>query len=249
MKTSVMLVTAIVAGLFITATANAQDDDRKSMITTEQFVEKVRDMKVPGFSGRPQFETDIEGEFQAAFIQGNDILLITLAARRVSPTWSGSPYKLDGKDAEYVLISSMGGMGTLAIDLPETYSVLTIGSNKIKDKATLEQVARQTGLMEIAPASVAWPVIVPEEYRLKGVLMEVSQGPDNYVGLQYMVSADIVPSSELKESFIALVNKYGDQGGFMNFPNGIILSFGGGVDNIDEWFAEKDLVSFIYYIP
>ncbi len=247
MKKSKLLLLATI-GLLITATTIAQDYERKSMVTVEQFVERVSSMSIPGFSGRPQFETDEEDEFQAAFLQGNDILLITLAARRVSPTWSASPYKLDGKDAEYVSIS---GMGTLVIDLPETYSMLSIGSTKIKDKSTLEQIARQTGLMEITPASlsVAWPASVPEEYRLKGVLMEASEGPDHYAGLRYMVSATIISSSELKESLIALANKYGDQGGFMRFPNGIFLNFPGEIESIDEWWGENEFVSFTYYIP
>jgi len=246
MKKSTMLVLAVLVVLLITATTNAQEYERKSMITPEQFVEKVRGMNIPGFSGRPEFETDEEDEFQAAFLQGNDVLLITLEARHRPPTWSASPYKLDGKDAEYV---SMGGMGTLVVDLPETYSVLTIGSNKIKDKATLEQIARQTGLMQIAPVSVAWPASVPEEYRLKGVLLEASQGPDHYAGLKYMVSASIISGSQLKESLIALANKYGDEGGFMRFPNGIILNYSGEIENIDEWCRENDVVSFTYYIP
>ncbi len=243
MKRICTLVLLFAMGISMTA----QDYERKSMITPEQFIEKVRGMNIPGFSGRPQFETDEEDEFQAAFMQGGNILLITLNARHRPPTWSASTYKLDGKDAEYVFRS---GMGTLAIDLPETYSVLTIGSNKIKDKADLEQIARQTGLMQIAPVSVAWPASVREEYRLKGVLLEASQGPDHYVGLRYMVQATLQMSSQVKESLLELMDRYEDQGDFLQFPDGTILNYPfSDIESIDEMYGENVKITFTYYIP
>jgi hypothetical protein len=247
MKKSNMLMLTVLAALLITATTNAQDYEPKSLITPEQFIEKVRGMNIPGFSGRLQFETDEEDEFQAAFSQGGEIVIITLNARHRPPTWSVSPYKLDGKDAEYVF---RNGMGTLAIDLPETYSVLTIGSNKIKDKAGLEQIARQTGLMQIAPVSVAWPASIREEYRLKGVLLEASQGPDHYVGLRYMVKATLQMSAQVLESLLELMDRYEDQGDFLQFPDGTILNYPfSDIESIDEMYGENEKITFTYYVP
>ena len=106
---------------------SAQEYGRKSLITTDQFEKNVRGLSIPGFSGRPQFETDEEDEFQAAYVQGNDVFMIKIEARHYPPGWSTSPYKLDGKDAEFGL---MGQLAMLIIDLPETYSVLTLASTK-----------------------------------------------------------------------------------------------------------------------
>ncbi len=244
-----MLALAVLAVLLITATTNAQDYERKSMITPEQFVEKVSGMNIPGFSGMPEYETDEEDEFQAAFLQGNDVLIITLEARHRPPTWSASPYKLDGKDAEYV---SMGGMGSLVVDLPETYSVLTIGSNKIKDKASLERIARETGLMQIASVSVAWPASVPEEYRLKGTLLEASEGEDFDTGVfSYQVRVTMVMSPLLKQSLNDLLRKFdGSEEMFVQFPDGTILNFPfHSIDEIDDDYPKDALIKFVYYIP
>jgi len=244
-----MLALAVLAVLLITSTTNAQDDERKSMITPEQFVEKVSGMKIPGFSGRPEIETDVDDEFQATFLHGHDVVIIKLESRRVSPTWSASPYKLDGKDAEYV---SMGGMGSLVVDLPETYSVLTIGSNKVQDKASLERIARETGLMQIAPASVAWPASVPEEYRIEGTLLEASEGEDFDTGaFSYQVRVTMVMSPLLKQSLNNLLGKFdGSEEVFVQFPDGTILNFPfHSIDEIDDDYPKDALIKFVYYIP
>jgi hypothetical protein len=247
MKKSNMLMLTVLAALLITATTNAQDYEPKSLITPEQFIEKVRGMNIPGFSGRLQFETDEEDEFQAAFSQGGEIVIITLNARHRPPTWSVSPYKLDGKDAEYVF---RNGMGTLAIDLPETYSVLTIGSNKIKDKAGLERIARETGFMRIAPESAGWPTRIPADYRLKGVLLEVTEGRDYDADFSYQVRATLIMSKQVLESLMELMGKYEDEGDFLRFPDGTILNYPfSEIESIDEMYGENEKITFTYYIP
>jgi hypothetical protein len=248
MKKTTIYVIAIIAGLIVSSSAKAQDFDRKSLITFEQFKEKVSGVSVPGFSGRPQIENEEdEGIFQAAFLKGNDMFLIKIEARHYSPGWTASPYKLDGKNAEFGL---MAQLAMLLVDLPETYSVLTLVSNKIKDKATLEGVALETGFLQMAAESAGWPSHIPADYRLKGALLEATEGKDYDAGFSYQVRAKLIMSDQLKQSLLQLVNTYEDEGDFLRFPNGIILNYPfSDIESMDEMYNEHDVITFTYYIP
>lgn len=249
MKKTTIYVIAIIAGLIVSSSAKAQDFDRKSLITFEQFKEKVSGVNVPGFSGRPQIENEEdEGIFQAAFIKGNDMFLIKIEARHYSPGWTASPYKLEGKNAEFGLTAQLA---MLIVDLPETYSVLTLVSNKIKDKATLEGIALETGFLQMAAESAGWPSSIPADYRLKGVLLEASEVEDLDTGVfSYQVRAKLIMSDQLKQSLLQLVNTYEDEGDFLRFPNGIILNYPfSDIESMDEMYNEHDVITFTYYIP
>lgn len=119
-------------------------------ITYKQFVQKVRALKIPGFSGSPRTDQYPDGSaYEARFKRGEEGTSILLMANK-EPDWFGEPYKLDGKNAQYL---DHGGMSTITIYLPDIQAVLFIGSTTILDKAGLEQIALQTGLMQISPGS------------------------------------------------------------------------------------------------
>lgn len=249
MKLSTIIILPIIAVLLLSGNAKSQDFERKSLITFKQFTEKVSVLKIQGFSGKPQFESDDdEGEYSAYFIQGGESVVIKLEARHYPPAWTTGRYKLDGKDAEY---GSLPNMGILTVDLPDTYSILNIGSTRIRDKAALEQIARQTGLMQITPVSAAWPVQIPDAYRLSGVLLETSAGSGSDAdGFSNQISVTLIMSRQLKYSLIEMAEKYTDEGDFLRFPNGMILNYPfSEIESIDEMYRDNDELTFIYYIP
>lgn len=226
--------------------AMAQDHDREILISSEQFETQVRTLRIPGFSGRPLFEHEEEG-YQAVFMQGNEVFVINLEARHYPPTWMGSPIQLDGLQAEFTV---MGGMGMLIIDLPAAYAVLSLVSNKLTEQSALERIARETGFLGAAPASEPWPSRIPAAYRLRGVLLEASEGRDYDAGFSYQVRVSLVMGSELRASLMEMVARYGDEGGFLNLPNGMILNLPfSDLEDMDDLYVDHDLVQFIYYIP
>ncbi len=234
--------------LALVVSVTAQDYDRKSLITFEQFKDKVSGLSIPGFSGRPQFDDGIEDELEAVFMQGNDIFMIKTEARRYPPVWKDTPYQFDGKDAEFMVL---GNLGMLLIDLPETYTVLSLASTRIKDQATLEKIAHETGLMAIVPHTVVWPARIPADYRLAGTLLNAADndGSDtDYFSREVRVT--LIMSPQLKESLVHMANKYGDEGNFLRFPNGMILNYPfSDIEEMEERYQEYDEISFTYYIP
>lgn len=234
--------------LALVISVTAQDYDRQSMISFEQFREKVSGINIPGFNTRPQFDDELDDELSAVFVQGNDIFLIKTEARRYPPVWMDAPFDFDGKEAEFVVV---GNMGMLMIDLPETYTVLTLASTRIKDQATLEKIARETGLMAIAPGSAAWPARIPADYRLAGTLLEAADSDGSDTGyFSGEVRVTLIMSPQLKESLMQMANKYDDEGNFLRFPNGIILNYPfSDIEDMDEMYSEYDEIRFTYYIP
>lgn len=233
--------------LAFTVSLQAMNTDRESLISWEHFKEQVSDLNIPGFSARPQFENDDIDGFQAVYMQGNDLFLIQLEARDYQPVYSGTPYKLDGKDAEFMV---MGQLGMLMVDLPESYSILTLASNKIKDQSAMEKIARETGLLEFTPASMEWPARIPADYRLRGVLIDASEGRDYDAGFSYQVRVTLMMSRQVRESLTEMAGRYSDEGDFLRFPNGIILNYPfSELESIDEMYGEHDEIRFLYYIP
>lgn len=234
--------------LALIMSVSAQNYDRELLITFEQFKEKVSSVNIPGFSGKPQFDDELDDEYQAAFIQGSDVFMITIEARHNPPVWMGSPYDLEGKSAEFVV---MGNLGMLMIDLPEVFSTLTLASTKIKEKSTLERIARDTGLMDIKPASIAWPSSIPVDYRLSGTLLEAfdSSGSDAD-GFSREVRVTLIMSNELKLSLTEMAARFVDEGNFLRFPNGIILNYPfSDIEDLDDMYSDYDEIRFLYYVP
>ena len=227
---------------------SAQNNERKSAITFEQFKDKISGISIPGFLAKPQIEEEEdEDTFQATFTKGKDLFIVKIEARHYPPGWTGAPYKLNGKNAEF---GTVGQLAMLIIDLPETYSVLTLISNNIKDKATFENIAIKTGFMNMAQESAPWPLRIPVDYRLNGVLLESSESKDCDAGFSFQVKVEMVMCDMLKQSLIKMANKYENQGDFLRFPNGIILNFSfSEIDSIDDMYKNNDIISFIYYIP
>ncbi len=234
--------------LAMVVSVTAQDYDRASLISFEQFEEQVIGLNISGFSGRPQFDDEEEGIFQAYFLDGDDVFMIKIEARHSPPVWMGSPYEFDGNIAEFMIISNMG---MLIIDLPETYSVLALASTRIKDKAFLERIARETGLMKISPALAEWPSSIPAEYRMAGALLNaVDASGSDTDGFSREVRVTLIMSNELKLSLREMAQRYGDEGNFLPFPNGIILNYPfSDIDDMEDMFSDNDEVRFVYYIP
>ena len=243
MKKIILLITM----LALTVSLQAMSTDRESLVSWEHFKELVRDLSIPGFSARPQFENDDMDGFQAVYMQGNDLFMVKLKARNYQPGFSGTPYKLEGKEAEFMV---MGQLGMLMVDLPESHSILTLASNKVKDQSAMEKIARETGLLEFTPASMDWPARIPSDYRLRGVLIDASEGRDYDAGFSYQVRVTLMMSSQVKESLVEMAGRYSDEGDFLRFPNGIILNYPfSELDSIDEMYGDNDEITFIYYTP
>jgi hypothetical protein len=137
--------------LYLNEKIDYQEVENDSSGLYEQFVEKIRTLNIPGFSGLPEIDQYPDGSgYTASFMKDGEGSNIMLVERPPKPDWWGEPYKLDGKDAQYI---DHGGLSTITIDLTEIQSMLIISSTTILDKATLEQIARQTGLMQISPVS------------------------------------------------------------------------------------------------
>lgn len=93
-------------------------------------------------------------------------------------------------------------LAMLIIDLPENYSVLTLISNNINDKATFENIAIRTDFMNIAQESALWPTRIPVDYRLKGVLLESSESKDYDAGFSFKVKVEMVMCDMYKHNDI-----------------------------------------------
>lgn len=243
-KSVVMVFLLIMAG-----SLQAQDYQREPLITFEQFEEAISNLRIQGFGATPYIEED-EGEYEAAFVQGNDVFMIKIEPRNHQPVWHKGSYKLDGKDAEFSLIANMG---ILIIDLPDTYSVLSLSSTKIKDKATLEKIARDTRFMQISPASANWPARIPAAYRIEGLLLESSDSAGSDAGFSYEVRVVMVMSPQLKNSLFKLRNKCvfkGKEEVFLQFADGIILNLPfSDLEDIDDMYNTNEEIRFTYYIP
>lgn len=233
----------------ITFSAQAQDYIHKPLFSFEVFQEHVSKASIPGFTMPPELENlEDEGEFMAAYVAGNDVFMIKIETRWNTP-WDTPPYHVDGKAAEFYIFNELA---MLMIDLPELNSILTVGSNKIKNKTDLEEIARQTGFLQLEPTTVSWPGLIPEEYRIEGTLIEASEGEDFDTGIfSYQVHVTLVMSPLLKQSLYDLMEKYdGSEEMFVKFPDGTILNFPfHSIDEIDGYYAKDSWIKFVYYIP
>lgn len=71
-------------------------------ITYKQFIQKMRALTIPGFSGSPRTDQGHDGsDYVASFKRGEEGTSIMLMADK-EPDWWGEPYKLDGKNAQYI---------------------------------------------------------------------------------------------------------------------------------------------------
>ncbi len=234
--------------IMISSLLFAQGLNDEPPISFEQFREQVKNLRVPGFSGGPQMEQE-EGEYTAAFVQGEEIFMIQLGHRMHPPEWSNSPYKFEGKDAEYV---NIGWMNILAIDLPGIQAFLTLGSTKEVNQSDLEAIARQTGIMdlEIAQTTIPWPSRIPLAYRLQGELIKANEHDGKSEGFSYIITVNLIFSQELRASLGEMIKDYGNEGGFLVLPNGMILNFPfEELEGLDNRYSFNDRIAFSYYIP
>lgn len=167
-----------------------------------------------------------------------------------SPSWSGSPYKLDGKDAEYELLAYSGySQGVLKVYLPLIESLLVIRSDYTMDQAGLESIARNTGLMDKKVPQAQWPDLINPDFRLKGMVYDIireenpAEGPD----FKYRFTVIAMMDSELDQSFKDLQSRYVDDGN-IKFPDGSLINYP--TDNLYDMYKDYDWpVRFDYYIP
>ncbi len=132
-----LVVVSIFLAAFITTTQAQEELLYKPFFTFEVFKEHVSRLSIPFFNKVSEFENyEDEGEYEALYLKGDDILLIKIEYRE-GKAKDMPQYLLDGKDTEFYNIS---GLGMLIIDLPDINSILTISSNKIKKKMNLKRL-------------------------------------------------------------------------------------------------------------
>ncbi len=241
------IVLTVLLLLFATG-GNGLNPDRRMLVGFDRFTESVKNIKIAGFPGNAMIEIpdEDEREYTAHFISGKDVLGIKLEVRYYSPISQDTKYIFNGYEADFAV---MGQMAILIVDLPHLCTILTVLSNKIKDKPALERIAAETGIMELKPLMQSWPETIPSEYQLKGILLDnpVTKAVDGYT---YMVTVRMIMGTELKSSLVHLASIYGDQEGFIQFPDGVILDYPSSeVNDIDDFHPENSIVEFYYYIP
>jgi len=237
----------IIFTVFLVSGVLAQDYDKQKLLSFEVFKKEISQVRISGFSGNPTFEDEDEGEFSAFWTNGNDVLVIKLETRYYPPVMNIAPYKFENKNSDFALI---GELAVLIIDLPEVHAVLSIASNKIKDKKQLETIAKQSNLLNIKPKTVEWSQRIPQKFRLKGTLLETNDGLSSLPDFSYEVNLTIVSDNASKQSFRQLISEYGDDGGFTRFPDGIILNHPfSDIEDIDDFYPEHSEIRVVYYIP
>ncbi len=229
--------------------SNMGSAQEKMKISFVKFSEMVKTLKISGFPTLSEI-TEEEGEYaeyQAYFLTGNDMFSVKLEPRKGGPNWSSSPYLLDGKKAEFAV---SGNLSMLFIDLPAIESVLTLISNKIKEKQQLEQIAQKTGLLEKTQKSVAWPSEIAAAYRPDCVIVDIERVESTIDGITTEYFLTVLMSEGLKQSVKKLRNQYEDNGHYIVFPDrSALTSQYGELGDLDDCCADNEKVVISFQIP
>lgn len=230
----------------VNSTVSAQEQMK---ISFGEFSKIVKTLKITGFPTISEI-TEEEGEYaeyQAYFLTGNDMFSVKLEPRKGGPNWNGSPYLLDGKKAEFAV---SGNLAMLFIDLPATESVLTLISNKIKEKQQFEQIAKKTGLLEKTPKTVAWPAEIPVAYRPDCVIVDIERVESSTEGYTTEFFLTVLMSDNLKKSVKRLRAQFEDNGHYVVFPDkSVLTSQFGELDDLDDCCADNEKVVISFQIP
>ncbi|MGE0019679.1 MAG: hypothetical protein AB7S72_08450 [Draconibacterium sp.] len=230
----------------VNSTASAQEQMK---ISFGEFSKIVKTLKIPSFPTLSEI-TEEEGEYaeyQAYFLIGNDMFSVKLEPRKGGPNWSGSPYLIDGKKAEYAI---SGNLAVLFIDLPAIECVLTLISNKIKEKQQFEQIAQETGLLEKTQKTVAWPPEIAAAYRPDCIIVDIERIESTIDGITTEYFLTVLMSDGLKQSVKKLRNQYEDNGHYIVFTDKTVLtSQFGELDDLDDCCAENEKVVISFQIP
>jgi hypothetical protein len=218
-------------------------------ISFGEFKNIVKSLQITGFPTLSEI-TEEEGEYaeyQANFLSGNDMFSVKLEPRKGGPTWSSTPYLLDGKKAEFALA---GSLAMLFIDLPALESILTLISNKIKDKQKLEQIALKTGLIEQKFASLTWPSEIPAAYRPDCIIIDIERIESTIDGITTEYFLTVLMSDELKQSVKRLRSHYEDNGHYIVFSDkSALTSQFGHLDDLDNCCQDNDKLVISFQIP
>ncbi|NCB07795.1 MAG: hypothetical protein EOM73_06495 [Bacteroidia bacterium] len=232
--------------LLVSNMVSAQEQMKISFV---EFSEMVKTLKISGFPTLSEI-TEEEGEYaeyQAYFLSGNDMFSVKLEPRKGGPNWSGSPYLLDGKKAEFAV---SGNLAMFFVDLPATESVLTLISNKIKEKQQFEQIARKTGLLEKTPKTVAWPSEIQVAYRPDCVIVDIERVESSTEGYTTEYFLTVLMSDNLKKSVKRLRAQFEDNENYIVFTDKTVLtSQFGELDDLNDCCADNENVVISFQIP
>ncbi|TYT76205.1 lipoprotein [Desulfobotulus mexicanus] len=186
------------------------------------------------FSDEESECTDYGGTYEIRFASGQQFVMMELESLwgGRTPTWSpgAERFKLDGMDAEYMEMSTGSiNLGYLAIHLPYIEASLLISSTGIRNRADLETVARNTGLLNKRVPDIKdsdWPVEIIPSYRLKGMVYEITRDDNPAESPEHRIRFNIstMMNPELNESYNRVKTFAVDEGGFLRFPDSTILN-------------------------
>ncbi len=235
--------------IFILLLNNIAQAQVNMLVSFTEFEAIVKSLKVTGFSSVSEI-TEEQGEYaeyQAYFISGNEMFSVKLEPRKGGPTWSSQPYLLDGKKAEFAVT---GNLSMLFVDLPAIESVLTLISNKIKDKQQLEQIARKTGLLEKTPKAVAWPSEIPVAYRPDCTIVSSKKYESDVDGYTTDFVITVVMDDKLKASIRRLRSAYEDNGHYIAFPDATLLTTRfGELDDLNSCCENGEKIELTFNLP
>ncbi len=246
MSRIVKLIGGVIASFLISGSAIAQEE---MAITFDEFEAVVRQLKIPGFSSIAEVSEE-EGEYaeyQAYFFAGNNMFSLKMEPRKGGPVWGSTSYLLAGREAEYAV---SGNLAILTIDLPPLESVLTLMSNKMKDKQQFEEIARNTGLLQKNYETVPWPDEIPAAYRPFCTVVGVEKYESETEGYTTDYVLTVLMDENLKASFRRLRSAYEDNGNYIAFPDATMLTQQHGeLDGLEYCCQSGEKLTITYFIP
>jgi len=230
-----------------------ESGDIEVLYTYENFKKKVKALKVDGFTliSITSGESNSD-EYEATYknSKGNYLFIKIGSFATSEPVWmdENSTYIFEGRKTEF---SSAGTIHGLVIFLPQIEAEFSVMATTNLGKDTFEEIAINTGFINVEPETVAWPAGIPEDHKFAGYLIEVEIGPTSADGFSQEMFATMILTDELQKSYKKTFNTYYDEmSDHIVFPNGTYLIPPGGYygDDLYETYKMYDRVEFEYYI-
>jgi hypothetical protein len=218
-------------------------------ISFSEFTEMANSLQIQGFS-TPFEITEEEDEFNryaATFLNTKEFVYVKLDPRKGGVVWQNAPYKLGKCDAGYVFMRTQA---TLSIDLPAIEAILMITSNKFTEKAELEAIALQTGLLEREFEALSWPEEIPSAFRPDCVIVQIERIESTIDGITTEYFLTVLMSDQLKQSIKRLRSQYEDNGHYIVFSDkSVLTSQFGHLDDLDTCCQDDEKLVISFEIP
>ncbi len=247
MKIARFVIALVLPLLLLSSFATLQSQEL--LTSFDEFLTAAKKGASPQFS--ELIEASVEAyelpEYHADFSNGGQgILTFKLEARRGS-VWMNGPYAFHETQAEFTV---MGGLAMLLIELPDLDAMLMIASNKLMEKHLLEAVAEKSMFLNLMPSAISWPVVISEEFQLKGTLIDVEVFDSSTDGYRKEIAITMLMSNALKTSLAQLRSQFDDNESYIVFTDkSMLTSSYGDLNDLNTCCQDGQRVVLTYFLP